>query len=204
MKTLSDIFYTTPRYANTTMDKKDLKELLLHSDGWIMACGHMWDIGSKHIGAGVYRVTLKERSYKWQKRRNELWKRKKWQRKNENKAYGITARPWMLKWLSPNRDGTKNGQMTESTTKIMATILNKWYSYDYTTDNIPDSRPHYTHNLFSNRSDVWYVSSILTDMLWNYASTGANWCIPKKESNKLQTYTIGKRYERERKNSEVS
>jgi len=63
METLPDIFYTMPRVANTTMDKKDLKELLLHNEGWIMACGHMYDIESKHIGAGVYRITLKVRTY---------------------------------------------------------------------------------------------------------------------------------------------
>jgi len=64
MKLLPMNFYTMPKVANITMDKKDLKELLLESEGWIMACGHMWDIKSKHIGAGVYRVKLKLRSYK--------------------------------------------------------------------------------------------------------------------------------------------
>lgn len=63
MKVLPMNFYTMPQVTNTTMDKKNLKELLLHSEGWIMACGHLWDIKSKHLGAGVYRVTLKERTY---------------------------------------------------------------------------------------------------------------------------------------------
>ncbi|KKL98893.1 hypothetical protein LCGC14_1819820 [marine sediment metagenome] len=64
MKILPNIFYTMPQNANITMDMEDLKELLLHSEGYIMACGHMWDIKSKYLGAGVYRVTLKERIYK--------------------------------------------------------------------------------------------------------------------------------------------
>ncbi len=63
MKLLPTNFYTMPHLASTTMDKKDLKELLLCSGGQIIACGHMWDIDSKHIGAGVYRVTLKEKLY---------------------------------------------------------------------------------------------------------------------------------------------
>lgn len=59
MKTLPMYFYQVPAVANTTMDKKDLKELLLNTDGWIMATGYRWEIKSKHIGAGVYRVHLK-------------------------------------------------------------------------------------------------------------------------------------------------
>jgi len=36
------------------------KEVLLSTDGKIMACGYIWDIKSKHIGVGVYRVFLRE------------------------------------------------------------------------------------------------------------------------------------------------
>ena len=64
MKLLPLNFYTMPQVANITMDKKDLKELLLESEGWITACGHMWDIKNEHLGAGVYRVTLRRRTYK--------------------------------------------------------------------------------------------------------------------------------------------
>ena len=63
MKSLPKHFYTMPKFANTTMDKKDLKELLLATDGCIISCGTLYNIESKHIGAGVYRVSL-ERKYK--------------------------------------------------------------------------------------------------------------------------------------------
>ena len=59
MKTLPGNFYSMPKAANTTMDRKDLKELLLSTDGWILSCGRMYNIKSKSLGAGVYRVTLK-------------------------------------------------------------------------------------------------------------------------------------------------
>jgi len=61
MKTLPNNFYVFPKSANATMPRKELKEILLSTGGWIMACGYMWDIVSKHIGAGVYRVSLKMR-----------------------------------------------------------------------------------------------------------------------------------------------
>lgn len=60
--TLPTRFYTVPRIAQATMTRKDLKALLLDTGGWIMACGYLWDIKSKHIGAGVYNVYLKERT----------------------------------------------------------------------------------------------------------------------------------------------
>jgi len=64
MKVLPMNFYTMPTVANTTMDKDDLKELLLETEGWIIARGHIYDIENKHIGAGVYRVTLELKTYK--------------------------------------------------------------------------------------------------------------------------------------------
>jgi len=59
MKVLPNNFYALPDIAKTTMDRKDLKELLLETEGWVIACGRMYDIESKDIGAGVYRVRLK-------------------------------------------------------------------------------------------------------------------------------------------------
>lgn len=59
---LPGTFWAIPGSASTTMDRKDLKAVLLKYDGRIMACGYMWDICSKHIGSGVYRVTLKKSS----------------------------------------------------------------------------------------------------------------------------------------------
>jgi hypothetical protein len=62
MKTLPNHFYTMPNVANTTMDKKDLKEVLLSTGGFILACGRLYDIKSKHLGVGVYKVWLKSTS----------------------------------------------------------------------------------------------------------------------------------------------
>lgn len=62
MNHLSDMFYTMPGACNTTMTRKQLKETLLATDGWVLACGHCWDIKSKHLGAGVYKVFLKKKN----------------------------------------------------------------------------------------------------------------------------------------------
>jgi hypothetical protein len=58
---LPDHFWTIPATAQTTMPRKQLQSVLLASDGAIIACGRLWDIVSKNLGAGVYRVSLKER-----------------------------------------------------------------------------------------------------------------------------------------------
>jgi len=58
MKTLPNIFYSMPKHADTVMEKADLKELLLSTGGSIIANGSLYDIVSKDIGAGVYKVTL--------------------------------------------------------------------------------------------------------------------------------------------------
>lgn len=55
-------FYTIPK-TNTTMTRKHLKETLLSTNGWIMSCGYAWDIKSKYLGAGVYKVFLKEKRF---------------------------------------------------------------------------------------------------------------------------------------------
>jgi hypothetical protein len=52
--------YTMPRYANCTITRKQLRETLLDTNGSIIANGKLWDIKSKHIGAGIYKVWLKE------------------------------------------------------------------------------------------------------------------------------------------------
>jgi len=64
MKVLPTNFYTIPEFAKTVMDKKDLKELLLETSGWIVANGQIWDIKNRHLGAGVYEVVLQRRIYK--------------------------------------------------------------------------------------------------------------------------------------------
>lgn len=63
MKTLPNNFYNFPAIANMTVDNKDLKELLLATGGYIIARGALWDIKTKNMGAGVYRVTVERRPY---------------------------------------------------------------------------------------------------------------------------------------------
>jgi hypothetical protein len=65
MKTLPNNFYTMPGTANMTVDRKDLKELLLATGGSVLARGSLWDIKTQHLGAGVYKVTLKKTDYSY-------------------------------------------------------------------------------------------------------------------------------------------
>jgi len=44
--------------GSTTMEKDDLKTILMETGGSIFACGSLYDIVAKPIGAGVYKVTL--------------------------------------------------------------------------------------------------------------------------------------------------
>lgn len=44
-------------YCNGSMDKAELKEMLLETGGTILRRGKMVDIVVKHLGAGVYKVT---------------------------------------------------------------------------------------------------------------------------------------------------
>ena len=55
---LSDVFYTMPGFAVTTMRTTEYRETLLATDGQIIACGYLWRIRGQSLGAGVYRVTL--------------------------------------------------------------------------------------------------------------------------------------------------
>lgn len=48
-----------PDVGNTVMEKDELKEMLLQTGGTLMARGCLYNIVSKHLGAGVYRVSLK-------------------------------------------------------------------------------------------------------------------------------------------------
>lgn len=49
------------KFFSQTMTRKELKETLLSTNGWIFANGLALDIKSKNLGAGVYKVYLKER-----------------------------------------------------------------------------------------------------------------------------------------------
>jgi len=61
MKVLPRNFYTMPQWASATMDRKDLREILLETSGWIIACGEIYDIKNEHLGAEVYKVFLKRK-----------------------------------------------------------------------------------------------------------------------------------------------
>lgn len=56
---LSANMYTNPGNCRQTLTRAQLKETLLATDGRILACGNLWSIKSKHLGVGVYEVTLK-------------------------------------------------------------------------------------------------------------------------------------------------
>lgn len=60
---LSINHYTMPGNFNETMTTAQLKETLLTTDGSILACGYLWDIKSKKIGPGVYKVWAEKRKY---------------------------------------------------------------------------------------------------------------------------------------------
>ena len=61
MKTLPNNFYVYPHIATTTIENKELKELLLETEGWVMACGRIWNIMTKQLNTDVYKIWL-ERS----------------------------------------------------------------------------------------------------------------------------------------------
>lgn len=56
---LPTYFYQMPKFATDTIEKKDLKNVLLNTGGNIIAHGVVWDIKNKHLGAGVYKIYLK-------------------------------------------------------------------------------------------------------------------------------------------------
>ncbi len=60
MKTLPMMFWQIPHLANETVTRKELREILLAKD-FICARGVLWDVKSKHLGAGIYKIYLKER-----------------------------------------------------------------------------------------------------------------------------------------------
>ena len=61
MNHLSDNFYKMPEHYSSTLTRKQLQETLLATDGRVMACGRLWDIKSKHLGAGIYLISLARR-----------------------------------------------------------------------------------------------------------------------------------------------
>ena len=49
--------------AEITLDRKQCKAFLHATGGSILRIGRLCDIKSQHLGAGVYRITAKERTY---------------------------------------------------------------------------------------------------------------------------------------------
>lgn len=45
--------------ANTTLETKDYKSLMLHSGASVIGCGTLYNIVGKNLGAGVWKVSLK-------------------------------------------------------------------------------------------------------------------------------------------------
>jgi hypothetical protein len=45
---------------STTLSTKDLRAVLLYNNGRLAACGELWDIKSKSLGAGGYRVWIEK------------------------------------------------------------------------------------------------------------------------------------------------
>jgi len=60
MKQLPDNFYNFPYAAGITITGKELRELLLETEGKVVIQGRLKDIKSNHLGAGVYRVTVED------------------------------------------------------------------------------------------------------------------------------------------------
>ena len=58
MKQLPDNFYAFPNLASMTITRKDLRELLLNTNGQAIIQGRLMTIKSKHLGAGVYKITV--------------------------------------------------------------------------------------------------------------------------------------------------
>lgn len=59
MNKLSNNAYTMNyKFFSQTVNKKELQQILLDTDGWILANGEAYDIKSKHLGAGIYKVYL--------------------------------------------------------------------------------------------------------------------------------------------------
>ena len=46
--------------AKSTVTRKQLKNILLYSDGWLIIRGQRVNIRSKHVGAGVYQIWFEE------------------------------------------------------------------------------------------------------------------------------------------------
>lgn len=58
MKALPQDFYDYPSSTSMVITTKELRELLLATGGNAIIQGRLMDIKHKHLGAGVYRITV--------------------------------------------------------------------------------------------------------------------------------------------------
>jgi hypothetical protein len=57
---IANYLCSIPANGNTTCTTKVLKALLLKYDGRLSSFGELWDVQSKRVGPGIYRVSLKK------------------------------------------------------------------------------------------------------------------------------------------------
>lgn len=52
-----------PKYGNATVETPVLREIMLSTGGWMLACGDTYNIKTESLGGGVSRLTLERRIY---------------------------------------------------------------------------------------------------------------------------------------------
>lgn len=63
MTILPQNFYVFPRFATTTLKNEDLESLLLHTEGWVLACGYTWNIRTQPLTENISKVWLERETY---------------------------------------------------------------------------------------------------------------------------------------------
>lgn len=63
MNHLSPNIYSNPYMYTQIMSKKEYQETLNATNGEINACGYVWTVVGKQVGAGMYRVSAKKKIY---------------------------------------------------------------------------------------------------------------------------------------------
>lgn len=55
---LLDHLASSPTHRHGTVTREELREIMLQTGGQVFACGALYDIKAKPLGAGIYRVSL--------------------------------------------------------------------------------------------------------------------------------------------------
>lgn len=55
---LPDVFWMKPQTATVTLTTKQVQDTMIATDGVVIANGRLWDIKTKRLAPGVYRVSL--------------------------------------------------------------------------------------------------------------------------------------------------